>query len=95
MGLAGCCIIEIEKENKSFRNRKKNQMLTAYQVAKNLNVVLKSKNLKEVPTQMLYNYVRNRLIPTTQTADGVRIRESDANAFIAKYVAKRTAKAQA
>lgn len=56
-------------------------MLTPYQLIKLLNS-LTGFNL---PTQMGYNYVRNRLIPST---DG-KVSYADAAAWAAKYLAKK------
>jgi hypothetical protein len=66
--------------------------ITGYQLAVQTNKVLKSKGLKEIPTQMVYNYIRNHLIPTIETEDGVRIHVTAGQAWMTKFVQKREVK---
>jgi predicted site-specific integrase-resolvase len=48
--------------------------------------------LKEIPTQMIYRYMDQGMIPFQVTEDGKRIQDEDAVAWIAKYTSKRQAK---
>jgi hypothetical protein len=67
---------------------KTNTVLTPYAVAKLANAELTKAGLTEIKPQMVYNYVKNNLIPST---DG-KIAKSDAEAWIAKYVARKAAR---
>jgi len=62
--------------------------LTPYQVHKLANVVLRSEGLTEIKPQMVYNYVKNNLIPATNG----RITKTNADKWVAKYVANRKAR---
>jgi hypothetical protein len=63
-------------------------VLTPYAVHKLVNVRLKEEGLNEVKPQMVYNYVKNNLIPS---AHG-RITQSDAEAWVEKYVSRKLAR---
>jgi hypothetical protein len=68
--------------------------LTGYQLAKAVNTLLAEENLSPIPPQMIYNYIKNNLIPTTSTPDGKKvIRMEDAEAWMHKYVTRRMEKA--
>ena len=66
-------------------------ILTPYAVHKLVNVALKEEGLTEVKPQMVYNYVKNNLIPSK---DG-RITQTDAEAWVTKYVANKKARTAA
>jgi hypothetical protein len=61
---------------------------TFYALSRVLNNNLALLGLKAVPSQMMYNYKRNRLIPAT--ADGL-VTADAGNAWMAKYLTKRIA----
>lgn len=64
-------------------------LLTAYKAAKQVNEVLTTNNLKNIPPQMMYNYVSKGLI-TTEDVNGQKlIRQSVLNEWAEKYVAKK------
>ena len=58
--------------------------MTPYAVIRKLNKLTGS----TYPTQMGYNYVRNGLIPATQVDGKWNIKETDADAWIQKFVRK-------
>jgi DNA-binding PadR family transcriptional regulator len=60
--------------------------MTGYELAKRLNARLRDEQLAEVAPQMIYNYMRNKLIATTSEK---RVRVDVADAFIEKYVARK------
>jgi hypothetical protein len=66
--------------------------MTLYKVAKLLNTELTAKGFKTVPTQMLYNYARNHLIPTHAVNGQQLVTEDNAKKFVAKFVSNRAAK---
>jgi hypothetical protein len=67
------------------------ELLTPYAVSKLVNTELETLGLPPVKPQMVYNYVRNNLIPASNN----RITKSDAEAWVTKYVARKLAKASA
>ena len=67
-------------------------MQTGFAVATRTNQILTENGLKNIPPQMVYRYMDQKLIPVTETPDGKRIADADAVAWIAKYVGKRQAK---
>jgi preprotein translocase subunit SecB len=66
--------------------------LTGYQAWKRANARVPGaiKN-----PQMVYNYMRNKMIPTVLHEDQVVIREEDFDAWFAKYMDKKSARAAA
>jgi Tfp pilus assembly protein PilV len=60
--------------------------ISGYELAKRLNARLRSEQLAEVAPQMIYNYMRNKLIATTSEK---RVLVDVADAFIEKYVARK------
>ena len=65
--------------------------MTGYQLAKLVNDELARHELKAIPPQMVYNYVRKGYI----VAEHGDIDADEAARFVAEYVAKRVAKAKA
>jgi hypothetical protein len=65
--------------------------ITGYALAKNVNRVLTSKGLKVIPPQMVYNYMRNKLIPTVVVDGQDVITVAAAQAWMTKFVTKRQA----
>ena len=63
--------------------------VTGYALAKRVNAVLTAAGRNEIPTQMVYNYMRQRLIPTVKVGDQTLIRSADADKWTAKYLAKK------
>jgi hypothetical protein len=64
------------------------KVLTPYAVHKLVNAALAEQGLPPVKPQMIYNYVRNNLIP----ANHGRITQADAEKWVAKYVSRRIAR---
>lgn len=62
--------------------------MTGYQVAKLANKELAANNLKTIPPQMVYNYIKKGYIKAEL---GV-VSEAEANRWIEKYVATKLAK---
>jgi hypothetical protein len=61
--------------------------MTAYKLTKILNAALAEAGVDQtVKPQMMYNYVKNGLIKTNEKG---LIEDEIANAFVAKFVAKR------
>jgi hypothetical protein len=82
--------------SKTKRQPKKEQTkmdnLTGYKFTKRINEELAVHGLKEIPPQMVYNYISKGYIKSVEV-DGKRfVTEADANEWQAKYVAKRTQK---
>jgi hypothetical protein len=67
--------------------------LTGYGVARLANVELKAAGLKEIPPQMVYRYMDQKLITTVEVEGQRLVQVSDAEAWITKYVTKRIEKA--
>ena len=65
--------------------------MTPYAIIRKLNKLTGS----TYPTQMGYNYVRNGLIPATKVDGKRNIKETDAEAWIQKFVRKNKLKVQA
>jgi hypothetical protein len=66
--------------------------LTAYQVARLVNIELAKVGEYPIPSQMCYTYVRKGFIPSHVSATGQRVvRLRDARAFAARFVANRQA----
>jgi hypothetical protein len=63
--------------------------MTGYEVAKVVNQMLAARGLKAIPPQMVYNYMKNNLIPS----ENGRITPENAERWAERYVAKRYAKA--
>jgi hypothetical protein len=63
--------------------------MTGYKVAKRVNAALKMQGLKEIPPQMIYRYLDQKLIPFSEVEGQRDVSIEDADAWIAKYVAKR------
>jgi len=63
--------------------------MTGYQLAKVTNAYLKELGLKEIPTQMVYNYMKNRLIKSTTQGT---ITHQVGEEWMFKYLNKRVEK---
>ena len=73
--------------------------LTPYGVWKLVDKALKTEDLDTIPSQMVYTYVQNKLIPAVKVLkEGgdwqVRVTRSDADKWVTKYVGRRLEKAQ-
>jgi len=71
---------------------------TPYGVSKMANKRLVAEGLPKIPSQMLYSYVTNKLIPHVVVGDQKRVTDEDARAWIDKYVSnlkRRAAEAAA
>jgi hypothetical protein len=67
-------------------------MMTAYAAAKIVNAELKARGLvKQIPPQMIYQYVSKGMIPSTDK----RISMQDLEAWFEKYYAKLTKQTEA
>jgi hypothetical protein len=66
--------------------------LTPYGLSKKVNEVLTELEIKNIPSQMMYNYVKNNLIPSFTKDGKVQIRKADAVAFLVKYISKKVNK---
>jgi 3-methyladenine DNA glycosylase Tag len=67
--------------------------LTAYQVAKAANKALEARQLKAIPPQMVYTYVRKGYIKSAVVNGQNMVSLQDAEAWITKYVASKLEKA--
>jgi hypothetical protein len=64
-------------------------MLTGYQLHKVVNHKLEECGFDSIPPQMIYNYMKNGMIPF-QVVDGKKLIEvDDAREWIAKYINKK------
>jgi hypothetical protein len=69
--------------------------MTGYKVAKRVNAALKLAGLKEIPPQMVYQYIAKGYIESYDENGQNLVEMAAADAWIAKYVAKRHEKANA
>jgi hypothetical protein len=65
------------------------ELLTPYRVAKIINEMLSHRGIKEIPTQMIYNYVRKGYIVSVLPN---RISFEEAERFANEYIAKKELK---
>ena len=70
---------------------KKNQAADSFVTAYEISKMLKAQGVERKP-QMIYNYLRNNLIPSEIVGSQKLVRKADAEAFVAKFVAKVTSK---
>lgn len=75
----------VEVFEKLFPNR---TWLTAYEVSKALNEA----SGKNTPPQMMYNYIRQNLIPVSVVEGKKRVQLNDAIAFVTKYTTRNATK---
>lgn len=75
--------IAVEVENIEF--------LTGYKLANAINEMLKSRGLKEIPPQMIYNYKRKGYIKSVDVNGQNLVSVEEAELFAEKYVAKKLA----
>lgn len=61
------------------------ETITGYKLAQEVNELLEKHGNKLIPAQMVYNYMKNRLIPST---DG-RITRTAADAWKVKYLGRK------
>lgn len=61
-----------------------NDLMTPYQVAKTVNEMLTSRQLKTIPPQMVYNYVKKGLIRSENGHIRVEVAEDWAERYVAK-----------
>jgi hypothetical protein len=69
------------------------ETLTGYKLGVKVNKVLEEKGLATIPSTQIYRYFSQGLIPTTVVEGKTLVTEADAEAWIAKYVARRLEKA--
>lgn len=67
--------------------------LTGYGVHTLANKQLQAVGLDKIPPQMVYSYIRNKLIPTVQVGDQTRVTREAADAWVTKFVANRQRRA--
>ena len=70
-------------------NTTETTLLTPYEVAKVVNEMLAARGLKEIPTQMCYNYIKKGYIVSSAPN---RVSPEDASEWGEQYVAKRVAR---
>lgn len=66
--------------------------MTPYGVSLILNEELTKHQLKNVPPQMLYNYVRNGILPSTTKNGKIDVPDEVALTFVSWFVGKRLSK---
>ena len=70
-------------------------MLTGYALATAVNVVLTRHNLKNIPAQMIYRYIKDGRIPSVVVGGQKLVRTEDAKAWTSEYVQKRLGRDEA
>lgn len=65
------------------------ELKTPYAAAKIANAVFAEAGIKEIPPQMVYNYVSKGMIPSTLVDGKKRVSEEDLQNWIKKYAAKK------
>jgi hypothetical protein len=60
--------------------------LTGYQLSQVLNVKLEEVGIKEIPSQMIYNYIRKGYITTVTVEGKKRVTLTESKRFIATYL---------
>lgn len=65
------------------------EYLTGYRLAKKVNEVLEHFELKSIPPQMVYNYIKKGFIPTTEVNGQALVTNEDAVTWVHKYVSKK------
>ena len=78
--------------NKRIKNKKRikimtntNETVSPYGAAKLVNTILVEVGLKEIPPQMMYNYVKKGYIPSVDK----KIKVEDLHEWTTKYLAKK------
>jgi hypothetical protein len=74
------------------------ETLTPYGVWKVVDKALKAEGLDTIPSQMVYTYVQNRLIPAVKVKNDeggfqIRVTKTAAAAWVKKYVGRRKERA--
>jgi len=76
----------------------KTQLLSPYQAAQKVNVILEAASLPLIPSQMMYNYTsakvragKTPLIPVVEKDGRTYITSEALEAWVTKYVAKKLA----
>jgi hypothetical protein len=78
-----------QKNMSTTEQESSTQTITGYQLSKVVNVKLEDAGLAAIPSQMIYNYMKNGMIPFT-VVDGKKvITVEDARVWITKYIAKK------
>jgi hypothetical protein len=67
--------------------------LTGYGVHTLANKALVVEGLEKIPPQMVYSYIRNKLIPTVLVGTQTRVTREAAETWVAKFVANRVRRA--
>ena len=67
--------------------------LTGYAAAKIANEIFAEAGIKQIPPQMVYNYISKKMIPSTPVIENgktvKKVALSDLQAWISKYAAKK------
>ena len=63
--------------------------MTGYKVAKRVNAELRTRGLKEIPPQMVYQYIAKGYIPSHVVNGQSLVTEPEADAWIQGYVNRR------
>jgi len=77
-------------QNSTKGNKMQPKTLTGYKIAQMANKILEMEGLAMIKPQMVYNYIKNNLIPTNGP-NGTVI-DTDATKWIVKYVNAKKAR---
>jgi hypothetical protein len=64
--------------------------MTGYKFAQLMNAKLREAGLKEIPAQMIYNYISKNYIKTTTVAGKKVVSQEEFDRFVSKYIDKKT-----
>lgn len=67
-------------------------LMTGYKLAQVVNDALKHHDLKEVPAQMMYNYIKKGYIESVEVEDQKLVTAETAIEWLEGYITKKTTK---
>jgi len=76
--------------NTTKGNKMQPKTITGYKIAQQANKILEMEGLAKIKPQMVYNYIKNNLIPTN--GPGGTVIDTDATKWIIKYVNAKKAR---
>ena len=76
--------------NTTKGNKMQPNTITGYKIAQQVNKILEMEGLPTIKPQMVYNYIKNNLIPTN--GPGGTVIDTDATKWIVKYVNAKKAR---
>lgn len=84
-------IANVEAAVEEFFSQQSNY-ITGYKLAKLTNEVLDNFEMKNIPAQMIYNYLSKKLIASVVIDDQRVVSNEVASKWVAKYITKKLSK---